>query len=129
MVRHAEVIRDEIQQLNSEFMELVDRSGTFTPTINFLIDQYKNQARLLPDGSRSIHVRWSEALIPILLVILLGSIPRGYFLEEGLINTRPIFSYFSNVLANSINACTSAKLLTKPTEMRTAPVAFGSMHS
>lgn len=72
MVRHAEVIRDEIQQLNGEFIELVDSSGSFTPYIYFLIDQYNKKARLLPDGSRSIHVRWSEILIPILLVILLG---------------------------------------------------------
>ena len=79
MVRHAEVIRDEIQQLNSEFIELIDRSGSFTPYINFLIDQYNKKARLLPDGSRSIHVRWSEILIPILLVILLGLFLVTYF--------------------------------------------------
>ncbi len=31
MVRHAEVIRDEIQQLNSEFLQLAEQSGYFHP--------------------------------------------------------------------------------------------------
>ena len=44
MVRHAEVIRDEINQLNEEFLQLVDASGVFTPVIRFLMLQYKNKA-------------------------------------------------------------------------------------
>ena len=71
MVRHAEVIRDEIQQLNQEFIQLIDASGAFTPNINFLIDQFNKKAPLLPDGSRSISLRWSEVFIPILLVVVL----------------------------------------------------------
>jgi 2-dehydropantoate 2-reductase len=71
MVRHAEVIRDEIQQLNGEFSQLIDGSGAFTPNINFLIDQYNKKAPLLPNGSQSIPMRWSEVYIPVLLVILL----------------------------------------------------------
>jgi len=72
MVRHAEVIRDEITQLNDEFMQLVEQSGEFTPTIQFLINQYKNRARSLPEGSRSIRLRWAGVLIPVLLLICLG---------------------------------------------------------
>jgi len=71
MVRHAEVIRDEIQQLNTEFLDLVEQSGMFTPNIRFLIDQYNKQAPPLPDGSRSIHLRWSEILIPLLVICLI----------------------------------------------------------
>jgi len=70
MVRHAEVIRDEIQQLNAEFLDLVEQSGMFTPTIRFLIDQYNKKARPLPDESRSINLRWSEILIPLLMISL-----------------------------------------------------------
>ena len=70
MVRHAEVIRDEIQQLDMEFLDLVEQSGLFTPTIHFLIDQFNKEARPLPDGSRSIRLRWSEILIPLLVIYL-----------------------------------------------------------
>ncbi len=71
MVRHAEVIRDEIQQLNAEFLDLVEQSGMFTPTIRFLIDQFNKKAQPLPDGSRSIRLRWSEILIPVLIICLI----------------------------------------------------------
>ena len=72
MVRHAEVIRDEITQLNDEFLHLVDASGEFTPTMRFLISQYKNRAPALPDGSHSIRLHWSGVLIPVLLIICLA---------------------------------------------------------
>jgi len=71
MVRHAKVIRDEIQQLNNEFLELVERSGIFTPTIRFLIDQFNKKVNPLPDGSQSIRLRWSEILIPLLMICLI----------------------------------------------------------
>ena len=71
MVRHAKVIRDEIQQLNNEFLDLVERSGTFTPTIRFLVDQFNNKVQPLPEGSRSIPLRWSEILIPLLMMCLI----------------------------------------------------------
>ena len=71
MVRHAEAIRDEIQQLNTEFLDLVEQSGMFTPTIRFLIDQFNIKAQPLPDGSRSIRLRWSEILIPVLVICLI----------------------------------------------------------
>jgi 2-dehydropantoate 2-reductase len=71
MVRHAEVIRDEIQQINAEFLDLVEQSGMFTPTIRFLIDQFNKKTQALPDGSRSIRLRWSEILIPLLLICLI----------------------------------------------------------
>jgi len=72
MVRHAQVIRDEITQLNDEFMQLVDASAEFTPVMRFLINQYKNQAPFLPEGSRSIRLRWEGVLVPVLLCICLG---------------------------------------------------------
>jgi 2-dehydropantoate 2-reductase len=71
MSKHAEVIRDEIQQLNAEFAGLIEQSGIFTPTISFLMDQFNKKAPLLPDGSRSVHVRWSEVFIPLMLFCLL----------------------------------------------------------
>lgn len=71
MVRHAEAIRDEITQLNDEFMRLIDQSGVFTPTIRFLINQYKNRAPALPAGSRDIRLHWEGILIPVLLLICL----------------------------------------------------------
>ena len=70
MVRHAKVIRDEIKQLNNEFLELAERSGMFAPTIRFLTDQFNQKAPTLPEGSRSIPLRWSEVVIPFLLVVL-----------------------------------------------------------
>lgn len=71
MVRHAEVIRDEVQQLNGEFLELVKESGIFTPTIQFLISQYDQKAPCLAEGSRSIRLDWSGILIPLLVIVLL----------------------------------------------------------
>lgn len=71
MTKHAEVIADEIQLVNEEFKVLIDKSGMFTPTIQFLMDQFNRKAPPLPDGSRSIRLRWSEVIIPFLLVCLL----------------------------------------------------------
>jgi ketopantoate reductase len=71
MVRHAKVIRDEIQQLNNEFLQLIEQSGVFTPTIRFLIDQFNQKVPTLPEGSRSIPLRWSELITPLLLIILI----------------------------------------------------------
>lgn len=67
-IRHAKVIRDEIQQLNAEFMLLVKASGLFTPNILFLMAQYDAQAHPLPDGSRSLKMDWSGVIIPILVL-------------------------------------------------------------
>ena len=72
MVRHAEAIRDEINQLNAEFLELVDQSGIFTPTIHFLVSQYEKKAPALPDGCKTIRLRWESIAIPFLLLICLG---------------------------------------------------------
>ena len=74
MARHARSIRDEIEQLNSEFRELIDRSGEFTPVINFLMQQFSHQAPLLPDGAHTLRLRWSQLIIPVLLVCLAGLI-------------------------------------------------------
>lgn len=71
MVRHAEVIRDEIQQLNSEFMKLVEKSGIFTPNIRFLVSQFNQRAPGLPEGSHSIRLDWSGIILPVLLVMFL----------------------------------------------------------
>jgi hypothetical protein len=71
MARHAEVIRDEITQLNQEFRALIERSGLFTPTIDFLMRQFNDKALLLPDGANTLRLRWSELLIPLLLLMLL----------------------------------------------------------
>ena len=71
MTRHAEVIRDEITQLNEEFKILIARSGIVTPTIHFLMDQFNRKAPLLPDGSRSIRLRWSDLVLPVLILCLL----------------------------------------------------------
>jgi len=70
VVRHAEVIRDEIHQLTREFLRLVERSGCFTPTILFLTSQFNQRAASLPDGSRSLRMDWSGVLIPLMLLVL-----------------------------------------------------------
>jgi 2-dehydropantoate 2-reductase len=72
MVRHAEVIRDEIQQLNTEFLQLAEKSGVFIPTIRFLIAQYNKNAALLPEGSRDLQMDWSGIIIPALILIMAG---------------------------------------------------------
>jgi len=72
MVRHAEVIRDEIQQLNSEFLQLAEKSGIFIPTIRFLIAQFNEKAAPLPEGSRSIRMDWSGIIIPVLIMVMVG---------------------------------------------------------
>ena len=72
MVRHAEVIRDEIQQLNNEFLALADKSGIFIPTIRFLVAQFNEKAPLLPEGSRNLRMDWSGIIIPALVLIMAG---------------------------------------------------------
>ncbi|MDP2964905.1 MAG: 2-dehydropantoate 2-reductase N-terminal domain-containing protein [Pelolinea sp.] len=72
MVRHAEVIRDEIQQLNSEFLQLAEKSGIFIPNIRFLIAQFNDKALALPDGSRSIKLDWTGLVLPILTLVMVG---------------------------------------------------------
>lgn len=70
MVRHARNIRDEILQLNNEFMLLVNQSGVFTPNIQFLVSQYQENAPALPDGSRSIRLDWTGIILPVLGIFL-----------------------------------------------------------
>ena len=72
MVRHAAAIRDEIQQLNNEFLELAESSGVFTPTIRFLIAQFNEKAPPLPEGSRNLRMDWSGIIIPALVLIMAG---------------------------------------------------------
>ena len=72
MVRHAEVIRDEIMQLNSEFLQLAEKSGVFTPTIRFLISQFNEKAHTLPEGSRNLRMDWSGIVIPAMVLIMAG---------------------------------------------------------
>ena len=70
MVRHADVIRDEIQQLNSEFLQLAEKAGVFTPVIRFLISQFNLEAPPLTEGSRSLRMDWSGVIIPVLVLIM-----------------------------------------------------------
>lgn len=70
MVKHAKAAESEVVHLMGEFMQLVRKSGVFTPIIQFLNKQYKDKAPLLPEGSASIKLNWSEVIIPLLLVLL-----------------------------------------------------------
>ncbi len=72
MVKHAEVIRDEIQQLNSEFLQLAEKSGIFIPNIRFLIAQFNEKAIPFPEGSRSLRLDWSGIIIPVLILVMAG---------------------------------------------------------
>jgi len=72
MMRHARVIRDEIQQLNAEFMLLVEQSGIFTPTIHFLIREFDRKAPALPEGSRSIRMDWSAIILAVSFIMITG---------------------------------------------------------
>ncbi|HUV16092.1 MAG TPA: 2-dehydropantoate 2-reductase N-terminal domain-containing protein [Pelolinea sp.] len=74
MERHAEVIQDEILQLIGEFMELVEKSGLFTSTIQFMASQMRSQAPTLPDGSKTIRLHWEGITIPLMVLVLLGLI-------------------------------------------------------
>ncbi len=72
MVKHAVAIRDEIQQLNNEFLELAEWSGVFTPAIRFLITQLNEKAPPLPEGSRNLRMDWSDIIYPALGLIMAG---------------------------------------------------------
>jgi 2-dehydropantoate 2-reductase len=72
MMRHARVIRDEIQQLNEEFMHLVELSGLFTPNIRFLVGEFNRRAPSLPEGSRSIRLDWTVIMLIISAIIITG---------------------------------------------------------
>ena len=72
MVRHAVAIRDEIQQLNKEFLVLAERSGVFIPTIRFLVAQFNEKAPPLPEGSRNLRMDWSGIIFPALILIMAG---------------------------------------------------------
>ena len=72
MMRHARAIRDEITQLNKEFMRLVEKSGLFTPNIRFLISEFNSKASLLPEGSRSIRLNWNSIILTISAIIITG---------------------------------------------------------
>ena len=75
MVCHARNIRDEIQQLNDEFLQLVEKSGVFSPNIQFLVSQYNENAPALPDGSHnSIRMDWTGILLPLMGIALIGLI-------------------------------------------------------
>ncbi len=69
MEKHAEAAQDEIAQLIDEFMLLVDRSGLFTPNIQFLVSQFRLKAPALPDGSRTIRLHWEGVILPLLVLI------------------------------------------------------------
>ena len=51
MEKHSEAAQDEIAQLIDEFMLLVDRSGLFTPNIQFMVSQFRLKRR---------HTRWQQ---------------------------------------------------------------------
>jgi hypothetical protein len=72
MMRHARVIRDEIQQLNAEFMLLVEQSGIFTPNIHFLVGEFDREAPALPEGSRSIRMDWSAIILAVSFIMITG---------------------------------------------------------
>jgi 2-dehydropantoate 2-reductase len=72
LVRHASVIRDEIQQLNNEFLELAEKSGIFIPTIRFLVAQFNEKAPPLPEGSRNLRMDWSGIILPALVILVSG---------------------------------------------------------
>ncbi len=71
MEKHAEAAQDEIAQLIDEFMELVEKSGLFTPNLQFMVSQFRSRAPVLPDGSRSIPLHWEAIILPSSLVLLL----------------------------------------------------------
>jgi len=72
MVRHAVAIRDEIQQLNTEFLVLAERSGIFIPNTRFLIAHFNQNAPPLQEGSRNLRMDWSGIFIPALALIMIG---------------------------------------------------------
>jgi hypothetical protein len=60
--------------LIDEFMVLVDRSGLFTPNLQFMVSQFRSRAPALPDGSHSIPLHWEGIILPLLGLVLFGLI-------------------------------------------------------
>lgn len=71
MEKHAKAAQDEILHLIDEFMALVEKSGVFTPNMQFLVSQFRSKAQALIDGSRSIRLHWDGIVIPLLALVLL----------------------------------------------------------
>jgi ketopantoate reductase len=63
LVRHAEVIRDEVKCLTDEFLALARTTSVPIPTIERLYPHLDPETPLVPDGSREIRLRWGGVLL------------------------------------------------------------------
>lgn len=74
LVQHAEVIRDEVEQLNEEFSALIRRASLPTPAIDRLAPHIASQTPTVPEGWARIPMRWGPLLIGLgALVALVAS--------------------------------------------------------
>lgn len=76
LVRHAEVIRDEVRQLTDEFMALARKTSLPTPAIDRLYSHIDPQTPTVPEGQAQIPMRWDRLLLGVggLVVLLLSGV-------------------------------------------------------
>ena len=76
LVRHAEVIRDEVKCLTDEFLALARTTSVPIPMIERLYPHIDPETPLVSDGSREIRLRWGGVLLglSVLAAALTGSV-------------------------------------------------------
>ena len=74
LVKHAEAARSEVEHLIGEFLELARTTPVPTPTIDYLLRYYEEDAPEVPDGSAEIPLRWGGLLaaLGVLAMLLAG---------------------------------------------------------
>jgi ketopantoate reductase len=83
LVRHAEVIRDEVKCLTDEFLALARTTSVPIPTIERLYPHIAPQTRPVPDGSSEIPLRWGGVLLG--LSVLAAALAGGVVLATRLL--------------------------------------------
>jgi 2-dehydropantoate 2-reductase len=86
LVRHAEVIRDEVRQLTDEFIALARRSSVPTPTIDRLYPHIDPRTPTVPDGRARIPMRWGR--LSLCLGALVSLLVSGLILARRLNRSR-----------------------------------------
>ena len=76
LVRHAEVIRDEVRQLTDEFMALARQTPLPTPAIDRLYVHIDSQTSAMPEGRARIPMRWGRLPLSVggLAAVLLSGV-------------------------------------------------------
>ncbi|WMJ89178.1 ketopantoate reductase family protein [Anaerocolumna sp. MB42-C2] len=62
---------DEIKHLTYEIMPLIRKSGVPTPSIDSLLPYYEDKGPEIPEGSKSIPMKWGGVMFPLLTIAVL----------------------------------------------------------